>query len=151
MGKERIAMRSHKEPHTPSIEDAERAERLREVLADLAEINRQVPVIVEGKKDARALRALGFVGEIITLNRGKPLYDFTEDLAARYHRVVILMDWDTRGEELSSRLGEDLKGHWEEFSPFRRLLKILCQKDVNDVEGIPKLLMRLEGDAVAWK
>ena len=61
------------------------------------------------------------------------------------------MDWDTRGEELSSRLGKDLKGHWEEFSPFRRLLKILCQKDVNDVEGIPKLLMRLEGDAVAWK
>jgi hypothetical protein len=110
MGKERIAMRSHKEPHTPSVEDAERAERLREVLADLAEINRQIPVIVEGKKDARALRALGFVGEIITLNRGKSLYDFTEDLAERYHKIIILMDWDTRGEELSSRLGRDLEG-----------------------------------------
>lgn len=27
----------------------------------------------------------------------------------------------------------------------REIIKILCKKDVKDIEGIPKLLLRLEG------
>lgn len=138
-------MRNRKESAAPSIEDTERAERLREVLEDLHEVNRLVPLIVEGRRDAVALRKLGFSGEIITFHRGKSVYDFCEDMAARYQRVVLLPDWDTEGERLMHMLGRDLKGHWEEFASFRKILKILCQKDVKDVEGIPRLLMRLEG------
>jgi 5S rRNA maturation endonuclease (ribonuclease M5) len=130
-----------------SAADLERAERLREVLEALREVNRLVPVIVEGRKDASALRRLGLDGEIITLHRGKSIYDFCEDIADRYGRVVILLDWDHKGEQLSQDLQGRLKGHWEEFSPFRDLLRILCQKEVKDIEGIPKLLMRLEGPA----
>ena len=128
-----------------SSEDLERAERLREVLASLYEVNKRFPVIVEGKKDASALRRVGLVGEIITLHSGKNLYDFCEDIAERFSRVVILLDWDAKGETLFKALGKNLTGHWEEFSPFRDVIKILCQKDIKDVEGIPKLLMRLEG------
>lgn len=136
---------------TPSVVDLERGERLREVLEDLHEVNRHVPVIVEGRKDALALRKLGFTGEIITFHRGKSVYDFCEDIAARHERVVLMMDWDPEGERLQGKLGADLNGHWEEFSPFRELLKILCQKDVKDIEGIPKLLMRLEGNESPWQ
>jgi 5S rRNA maturation endonuclease (ribonuclease M5) len=152
-----MALRDHRknrnngtEPLPPDIKDTERAERLRELLEDLKEVNRLVPVIVEGPKDRNALRKLGLVGEVITFHRGKPVYEFCEDVAENHDRVVLLMDWDTQGERLQTKLGSDLKGHWEEFASFRSLLKILCQRDINDVEGIPKLLMRLEGNAVAW-
>src|SRR5512135_2280142 len=130
----------------PSADDTERAERLREVLVALYEVNKRIPVIVEGKKDAVALKKLGLVGDIITLHNGKGLYEFCEDIADRFSRVVILLDWDEKGEKLNSLVSENLCGHWEEFSAFRGIIKILCQKDIKDIEGVPKLLERLEGD-----
>jgi 5S rRNA maturation endonuclease (ribonuclease M5) len=136
--------------NVPSISHIERAKRLKEVLEALCEINKIIPVIVEGKKDAAALRKLGLAGEIITLHNGKSLYDFSTDITERFHRVIILLDWDEKGENLNKNLAENLKGHWEEFSSFRELLKLLCQKDINDIEGIPKLLRRLEGDERPW-
>jgi 5S rRNA maturation endonuclease (ribonuclease M5) len=129
-----------------SQEDLGRAERLREVLLSLYEVNKRFPVIVEGKKDALALKKLGLVGDIIILHSGKNLYDFCEDIVERFSRVVILLDWDAKGEILYKAIGKNLLGHWEEFSAFRDVIKILCQKDIKDVEGIPKLLLRLEGD-----
>jgi 5S rRNA maturation endonuclease (ribonuclease M5) len=129
----------------PSVEDLERAERLREVLEALHEANKQFPVVVEGKKDAAALKKLGLSGEIITLHNGQGLYDFCEEIAEKFPKVIILMDWDEKGETLFRTISDNLNGHWEEFSGFRSLIKILCQKDIKDVEGIPKLLLRIEG------
>ncbi len=130
----------------PTIGDLERAERLRQVIETLYEANKRVPVIVEGKRDSIALRKLGLVGEIITLHRGKSLYDFCEDIVERFSKVILLLDWDEKGESLYRALSRNLSGQWEEFAAFRELLKILCQKDVKDIEGIPKLLLRLEGN-----
>ncbi len=130
----------------PSVIDAERAERLREIIEQLHDVNEEIPVIVEGKKDAAALKSLGLAGEIITLHNGKNLYDFCDDILERFSRVVLLLDWDRKGEELQRTLSYHLKGHWEEFSSFREVLKALCQKEIKDIEGIPKLLKRLEGN-----
>ncbi|MDA8238946.1 MAG: hypothetical protein M0Z67_01105 [Nitrospiraceae bacterium] len=130
----------------PSSIDLERAERLREVLGALFEVNKRVPVIVEGKKDALALQKLGLVGEVVLLHRGQGLYEFCEDIAEKFPKVVLLLDWDEKGEKLYSSLAGNLSGHWEEFSAFRGIIKVLCQKDIKDIEGIPKLLGRLEGD-----
>ncbi len=130
----------------PSNGDLERASRLREVLEVLYEINKKVPVIVEGKRDAMALRKLGLMGDIITLHKGIGLYDFCEEISEKFDRVIILLDWDSKGESLNRELNGHLKGMWEEFSSFREILKILCQKDIKDIEGIPKLLKNLEGD-----
>lgn len=129
--------------------DPVRAERLREVIGRLAEVNQHAPVIVEGKKDAQALARLGLTGEIITVHRGKGFYEFAEEIASEYKHVVLLPDWDEKGEQIMQSLGEHLRGHFEEFSFFRETLKILCQKDVKDVEGIPSLLQNLEGFAGA--
>ncbi len=134
----------------PSAGEIERAERLREVLVALVEVNKRIPVIVEGRKDALALKKLGLVGEIITLHNGKGLYEFCEDIADKFSRVIVLLDWDEKGEKLNTIVSENLSGHWEEFSVFRGIIKILCQKDIKDIEGIPKLLGRLEGDEYPW-
>lgn len=135
----------------PSADDLERAERLREVFEHLHEINKRIPVIVEGKKDATALKTLGLIGDIITLHNGKNLYDFCDDISQKFPRVVLLLDWDKKGENLNKILSKHLKGHWEEFFSFRELLKILCQKEIKDIEGIPKLLRRLEGNESTWQ
>jgi 5S rRNA maturation endonuclease (ribonuclease M5) len=134
------------ERNAPTSDEQEKAERLRKVIEALYEVNKRFPVIVEGKRDSQALRRLGLVGEIITLHSGKGLYDFCEDIAERFSRVVILLDWDGKGEDLFRQVSANLKGHWEEFAAFRGTLKILCQKDIKDIEGIPKLLVRLEGN-----
>lgn len=133
----------------PTANDLERASRLREVMDTLYEKNKKVPVIVEGKKDAMALRELGLVGQIITLHKGNNLYEFCEDMHERFDKVIVLVDWDAEGERLNKILNRHLHGIWEEYSGFRELLKILCQKDIKDMEGIPKLLKKLEGDEAA--
>jgi 5S rRNA maturation endonuclease (ribonuclease M5) len=135
----------------PSISDTERAVRLREVFEDLQELNKDTPVIVEGKKDASALRSLGLMGDIITLHNGQDLYDFCDELTHQYGRVILLLDWDRKGEALNRILSQNLKGHWEEFSSFREILKILCQKEIKDIEGIPALIRRLEGYETPWQ
>lgn len=129
----------------PSVDDIERAERLREVLGTLCEANKKFPVIVEGKKDVTALKKLGLAGEIIILHNGKGLYDFCEGIIENFSRVILLLDWDEKGESLYRSVSKNLSGHYEEFSAFRGIIKSLCQKDIKDIEGIPKLLLRLEG------
>ncbi len=131
----------------PTPDEARRAERIRDVIDALAEVNRHIPVIVEGRKDARALRKLGLAGEIITFHNGSSIYDFTEDVAARYDSLVLLTDWDRTGEALMRELSAGLEGHWEEHARFREVIKALSQKEIKDIEGIPKLLRRLEGPA----
>jgi 5S rRNA maturation endonuclease (ribonuclease M5) len=133
------------EKKMPAPSDIERAERLREVLAALYEANKKFPVIVEGKKDAIALKKLGLEGEIITLHSGKGLYDFCEDIAQNFPKVIILLDWDDKGEALFRSVSRNLSGHGDEFLAFRGIIKMLCQKDIKDIEGIPRLLLRLEG------
>ena len=128
--------------------DWERAEKIREALHYLYEINKFVPIIVEGKRDKRALQKMGFVGDIITLHSGKTLYDFTENIANRFEKVILLFDWDLKGEELFVKVGECLQGMWEDFASIREILKILCQKEISEIEQIPTLFERLSGESL---
>lgn len=130
------------------MNDFERAERLKKIFESLYEVNKRIPIIVEGKRDVIALRKIGLVGDIIALHGGKGLYEFCDDIAERFHKIILLMDWDKKGESLYKNVSGYLKGMWEEFSPFREIIKILCQKDVKDIEGIPVLLERLAGQEV---
>ena len=128
--------------------DSGRAERLKEVFQALYEVNKRIPIIVEGRRDIFALRKIGLVGEIIPLHGGKGIYDFCEDIVGRYGRIILLMDWDEKGEGLYKIVSGHLKGLWEEFSAFREIIKVLSQKDIKDIEGIPVLLERLAGIVV---
>ncbi len=131
--------------------DWDRAEKIRETLHYLYEINKLVPIIVEGKRDKKALLKMGFVGEIITLHSGKTIYEFTENIAKRFEKVILLFDWDLKGEELFAKVGESLQGMWEDFASLRELLKILCQKEITEIEQIPTLFERLAGESLDVK
>lgn len=126
----------------------ERAEKIKEVLHHLYEINKLIPIIVEGRRDKKALREIGFDGEIITLHSGKSIYEFTENIANRFDKVVLLIDWDEKGEELYSKIGQNLQGMWEDFASLRELLRILCQKEISEIEEIPSLFQRITGESL---
>lgn len=128
--------------------DWERAEKIKEVLHYLYEINKLVPIIVEGKRDKKALRSIGFDGEILTLHSGKSLYEFSENIQEKFDKVVLLIDWDQKGEEIYMKVGESLQGMWEDFASIRELLKILCQKEISEIEEIPTLFERLAGQSL---
>ncbi|MCX8028066.1 MAG: hypothetical protein N3A62_09485 [Thermodesulfovibrionales bacterium] len=129
----------------PDINDLQRAERLLFVLSDLSRLNERIPIIVEGKKDINALRRLGLKGEIVCINSGEGLYEFCERIHELYRDIIMLTDWDKKGESLFMSLTAELSGLWEPYAGIRESLKSICQKDVKDVESIPTLLYRLYG------
>ena len=124
-------------------EIAERLEALRETLSALSELNKKVPVVVEGRRDVLALRTLGLEGEIIQVHAGKGLYEFSEELHERFEEVILLIDWDDRGERLMETLSEYLSGLWEKYRAFRETLKVLSKNEVSEIEDLPGLIERL--------
>ena len=76
------------------------------------EINEsRIPVIVEGRNDVMALRNIGIEGEIIKLNTGKSIVDFCEDVAKDHGEVILLLDWDRKGEELTVKIRKILRSY----------------------------------------
>jgi 5S rRNA maturation endonuclease (ribonuclease M5) len=68
----------------------------------------EVPIIVEGKKDEKALRKLGFK-KIIKIS-GKPLEKVFEEVSS-YKSVAILTDFDEEGKKIFSQLNKILSSH----------------------------------------
>ncbi|MCX7793799.1 MAG: toprim domain-containing protein [Thermodesulfovibrionales bacterium] len=125
-------------------ESRERFQALEELFRILSELNRRIPVIVEGKNDMMALRALGLEGEIIQVYGGKSLYELSEEIHERFESIILLIDWDRKGESLMKTLGEYLSGLWEDYRNFRETLKILARNEAFEIEQIPALMERLK-------
>ncbi len=115
-----------------SIEDLEL------VISDLIEENKRVPIIVEGDKDADALRRLGVVGKIIVINRGVNLIVFSDNIAHRYSEVIILTDWDRRGGFLCHTIKRNLEGRVSCNTYFREFFA--KNSMVRTIEGLPSWL-----------
>jgi 5S rRNA maturation endonuclease (ribonuclease M5) len=119
-------------------------EKIELVLSELRSANLEIPIIVEGEADVRALRELGMEGEVISINKGLSLFNFCEDLAKKYSKVIILTDWDRKGDQLNKILSDDLKANDLYFNTeVRAKLAGLCKKETKDVEGLPGCLERL--------
>ena len=124
----------------------ERLESFNRIWDSLKEIN--APVIVEGKRDAIALRNLEYGGNLIELNDGKSVLSTVENLVREYGRgsnFVILMDWDRTGEKLAKQLKD--YGESCDLSPnlrVRRELSALCSKDISCVEELPTFVNMLK-------
>ena len=106
-----------------------------EELVDLTSKLRDKVIIVEGKKDKRALYSLG-LRNIIAIN-GKPLVDVADEvdrIVRDGKSVVILTDFDREGRKLAARLRvllQRLKIH-----PNTRLRKMLMSFGKNNVESL---------------
>jgi 5S rRNA maturation endonuclease (ribonuclease M5) len=111
----------------------ERFQRGISLLTELSESG--VPIAVEGPKDVAALRRLGLTGPIVKLGRHSILT--LADELTQYDRLLVLFDFDDRGEELARQLTELLQGHGiailEELR--RKLRRAFCWK-ARVIEGL---------------
>lgn len=94
-------------------------------------------VLVEGKKDKRALELLGFQ-RVYTVNINKPLYEVAESI--NEDRIIILTDLDKKGKEIYSKIKKDLdkRGVLVDDS----LRNLIFQTELRQIEGLAKYLNR---------
>lgn len=78
--------------------------RLEKILRRYRDKNRQIPILVEGKKDEASLRSLEFPGEIIILNRGSSLLSLSESISRSHREIILLTDFDEKGVELERQI-----------------------------------------------
>ncbi|MBI2208105.1 toprim domain-containing protein [Candidatus Woesearchaeota archaeon] len=90
-------------------------------------------VIVEGKKDKKALGKLG-VKNIIELNK-KPLFEIIEDIAGKNKNCIILTDLDKKGRELYGKLNSGLQSFGVKVdNSFRKFL--FKETKLRQIEGL---------------
>ena len=126
----------------------EKEERIQQILERLAEENLSgTPIIVEGKKDVKTLKALGIKGKIISAKTcGKSFLDLISEVEeTSVKEVILLLDFDRRGRELTAYL----KSHLEKTGiktniSFWLKLSSLASREVKDVEGLAKYMETLK-------
>ncbi|MEM3700117.1 MAG: toprim domain-containing protein [Candidatus Bathyarchaeia archaeon] len=126
----------------------EKGEKILQILERLAEENQKgTPIIVEGKKDIEALKALNVEGKIISAKTGgKNLLDTISELEkTRTQKVILLLDFDRRGKELTENLAKHLeKMKMDVNLRFWRELIGLVGKELKDVEGLATYIETLK-------
>ncbi|ASJ00195.1 toprim domain-containing protein [Thermococcus gorgonarius] len=121
---------------------AENYKRFLELIDKLREF--EGAIIVEGPRDEVALRNLGVRAEIIRLSR-LPLAEIAL-IASRYHEVMILTDFDKKGEELAKKLLWYLEGYpCRVDAETRRELRKILKKDIKGIEDLYGLYLSVSG------
>lgn len=79
-------------------------EELNHDIDKLREFSLEMPIIVEGRRDERALRDIGIKGEILKISNGMSLFEFCEAISERYEEVILMTDLDKEGNKLTKNL-----------------------------------------------
>ncbi|AKB56052.1 MULTISPECIES: toprim domain-containing protein [Methanosarcina] len=121
-----------------------RLERIEELLSELSEYSgRGAIIIVEGKRDVLSLKRLGIEGNF-ELATHQSLFNFSEKISRLGSEVVILTDWDRRGDILAIKLSE----YFQSFGlkpelEIRNKLRLISQKEIKDVESLYTYVSKL--------
>jgi 5S rRNA maturation endonuclease (ribonuclease M5) len=126
------------------MDTKERLELLEHLFEQLRLKNLEIPVLVEGKRDRETLKNLGLEGEILIVNTGHTLMEMCEDLGHRYTEIILMLDWDKKGKELSKNIEHNLVqlGIKTDRAFMVRIFH-LVSKETKEVEALDKLMERL--------
>jgi 5S rRNA maturation endonuclease (ribonuclease M5) len=119
-------------------------EALEELIASLLDASYQgAAIIVEGRRDLLALRALGLPGPVIMASR-RPALDLAEDAARSYTHIILLTDWDNKGDEMCRTIERHLLSVGSRpDKEIRSRLKKLVKKEIKDVESLSSYAERM--------
>ncbi|MBS3132280.1 toprim domain-containing protein [Candidatus Woesearchaeota archaeon] len=117
-------------------------DRHTELLKHLEDIKKSKKlVIVEGKKDKKALEKFG-IFNIITLSK-QPLYHVIEEVASNSRECIILTDLDSKGKELYGKLNSGLQQFGIKVdNTFREFL--FKETKLRQIEGLISYLSAME-------
>lgn len=121
--------------------------RLSRIVEELSQcVEQGVPILIEGKKDEEALNELGINGNIIKVSgSGLKLFEIAEMATKSSSKVIILTDFDKKGEILAKKLSKDIQslGSHPDLS-IRRKIMNSSRKYIKDIESLPKHIRQLE-------
>ena len=107
---------------------------LKDFICELNSMNKSA-VVVEGKRDSKALRKLGYQGKILEFYRFGRIMNFV-DSAAGYHRLIILFDRDRKGRILTRKTIQLLQRRTKVDLSFKRKLRVITKGKIMFIEQL---------------
>ncbi|MBS3816829.1 MAG: hypothetical protein KGY76_04630 [Candidatus Thermoplasmatota archaeon] len=123
----------------------EELEGILDILERIKNERGDIPIIVEGKKDVKALQSLGIQRKIIKIKRGESIFRIIEELRDEHEKVIILTDWDASGGGLCYKIKKACEANTIAYDvEYRKQVIKFLKKEVKDVESIPSFIERAE-------
>ena len=92
-------------------------------------------VVVEGKRDVAALVKLGYSGKILEFHRFNGMIKFA-DSAAKYSRLILLLDGDRKGKYLTKKIIELLEHRTKIDLLFKKKLVSITKGKIRFIEQL---------------
>ena len=102
---------------------------------DLLNSEKDGVVIVEGKRDSAALVKLGYSGKILQFHRFNGMIKFA-DSAAKYHKLILLLDGDRKGRYLTKKIIELLEHRTKIDLLFKKKLVSITKGKIRFIEQL---------------
>ena len=102
---------------------------------DLLNSEKDGVVIVEGKRDSAALIKLGYSGKILEFHRFNGMVKFAES-AAKYHKIILLLDGDRKGRYLTKKIIELLEHRTKIDLLFKKKLVSITKGKIRFIEQL---------------
>ena len=94
-------------------------------------------IVVEGKRDAKALTSVGFNGDLTIFSRFKGVADFVDHHCTIGKKIILLFDMDRTGKQLTSKLLKHLQFNGSNASLFyKSALARICNGKIRHVEDL---------------
>ncbi len=121
--------------------------RLSRIVEELSfRVAQGTPILIEGKKGEEALKTLGINGNIIKVSgSGLKLFEIAEMAVESSSEVIILTDFDKKGNLLAKKLSKDIQslGSHPDLNIRKNIMNI-TRRYIKDIESLPKHLKQLE-------
>ena len=125
----------------------DKEEKILQILETLAEESKKgKPIIVEGKKDVTAIRALGVTGRVLTVKTGgKSFLDAVCEIENMgVPEVILFLDFDRRGREGTKHLKQSLeRAKVKPNTKIWRTLLTTVGREVQCIESLASYLSNL--------
>ena len=102
---------------------------------DLLNSEKDGVVIVEGKRDSAALVKLGYSGKILEFHRFNGMIKFA-DSAAKYHKLILLLDGDRKGKYLTKKIIDLLEHRTKIDLLFKKKLVSITKGKIRFIEQL---------------
>ena len=92
-------------------------------------------VVVEGKRDSAALVKLGYSGKILEFHKFNGMIKFA-DSAAKYRKLILLLDGDRKGKYLTKKIIELLEHRTKIDLLFKKKLVSITEGKIRFIEQL---------------
>ena len=92
-------------------------------------------IVVEGKRDSAALIKLGYSGKILEFHKFNGMIKFA-DSAAKYHKLILLLDGDRKGRYLTKKIIELLERRTKIDLLFKKKLVSITKGKIRFIEQL---------------